>query len=90
MLPVEQGKGQIWLREQFLCDVEYVIDEPMRRTGTLRVQRILFTLEDAHCATLLNAYGLILVTEDKGCYPIPLPLQQTGLGRLECYVESRS
>jgi len=90
MLPVEQGTGQIWLREQFLCNVEYSIGEPMRRTGTLRAQRVLLSLEDEHCDMRIDAYGLTLVTADGSRYAIPRSPHRIGLGRLEFYVESRS
>jgi len=88
MLPVEQDVGQLWLHGQFLCEVEYFISEPMDHVGNYIVQRIAFILDDKHCAKLLDAYNLILVIADGRRYAIPRPLQQIGLGCLECYVES--
>jgi hypothetical protein len=87
MLPVEKAKGQIWLHDKFLCDIEYDISEPLKHTDGLQVQRVAFTLDDAHCVTLLDAYELTLVLADGRRFSIPRPLQRVGLGCLECYVE---
>lgn len=88
MLSIEKGNGQIWLHDRFLCDVEYSISEPLRRTDGPEVQRITFILEEKDCAPLLNAYGLTLLLADGSRQQIPRPLQLIGLGTLECYVES--
>jgi hypothetical protein len=90
MLPVEKAKGQIWLHDKFLCDVEYDISEPLKMTDHPPVQRITFTLDDEHCAPLLDTYDLTLVLADGRRCAIPRPLQRVGLGSLECYVESLS
>lgn len=89
MLPVGQGQGKIWLHAQFLCDTKYVVSEPIRRTGALRVQRVLLTVEDKHCDTLLDSYQLTLVLADGTHHHIPRPIRNMGLGGLEVYVESR-
>ena len=88
MLLVEKAKGQIWLGEQCLCDVEYEVSKTMKYTGNHEVQRIILILEDEHCTTLLDAYELTLVLTDGRRCKIPRPLQHVGLGDLECYVES--
>jgi hypothetical protein len=88
MLPVEKATGQIWLREQFLCDVEYDISEPLSVGANLQVQRIILVVPEEHCAVLLDSYELTLVIADGQRCHIPRPLQHLGLNRLECYVES--
>ena len=88
MLPVEKAKGQIWLHDKFLCDVEYEIDQPLKRTSGPQVQRVSFTVEDEHCTVLLDAYELTLILGDGRRCSIPRPIQKIGLGCLECYVES--
>ncbi|MCC6457295.1 MAG: hypothetical protein IT328_20240 [Caldilineaceae bacterium] len=88
MLPVEQGSGQIWQDEQFLCDIDYDIDEPLVSANGHKIQRVTFTVAEADCAQLLDAYGLTLVIADGRRCAIPRPLQLAGLDRLECYVES--
>jgi hypothetical protein len=40
MLPVEKEKGQIWLREQLLCEVEYEVSEPLKANVEPQVQRV--------------------------------------------------
>jgi hypothetical protein len=90
MLPVGQGKGQIWRSGELLCEVKYDIGEPIRRTGALRVQRILLTLEDEHCQLLVDVYGLILVMANGSQHAILRPFQLHGIGHLECYVETCS
>ncbi len=89
MLPVEKAKGQIFLHDEFLCDVDYNISEPLKRTGGVQVQRVTFTVEDEHCTPLLDAYELTLIIGDGRRCSIPRPLQSMGLGCLECYVESQ-
>jgi hypothetical protein len=88
MLPIGRGNGQIWLDDRFLCDVEYAINKPLKSRDH-QVQRIIFTLEEEDCAPLLDAYGLALILADGSRHAIPRPLQQAGVGRLECYVESQ-
>lgn len=88
MLPVEKAKGQIFLHDKFLCDVEYDISDPLKRPSAPQVQRVMLTVEDEHCAVLLDAYELTLILGDGRRCPIPRPIQRTGLGCLECYVES--
>ena len=88
MLPVEKATGQLWLRAEFLCDVEYDISQPLNSTGSSQVQRVTLTLEDEHCDKLIDAYELILILGDGRRCSIPRPLQKMGLGGLECYVES--
>jgi len=87
MLPVEKAKGQIFLHDKFLCDVEYDISEPLKSTGGPQIQHITLTVEDEHCAPLLAAYGLTLVVADGECFAIPRPIMRQA--RLECYVESQ-
>ena len=89
MFPVGKAKGQIWHHDEYRCDVEYDISAPLRRTSTLRVQRIVLTVADDHRLTLLNSYGLTLMLEDGSRHSIPQALQSTGLGHLEFYVESQ-
>jgi hypothetical protein len=88
VLPVEKAQGQIWLRDKFLCDIEYEISEPLRNSRTSHVQRIVLVVPEAHCATLLDAYELILVLDNGQRQPIPRPLHYKGSNRFECYVES--
>jgi hypothetical protein len=88
MLPVGKEKGHILLRNQFLCDVDYDIGEPLSFESGLQVQRIALTVSEEHCAALLNAYDLVLVLADGQRCPIPRPIQHLGLNNLECYVES--
>jgi hypothetical protein len=90
MLPIEKAKGQIWLDDQFLCDVEYDIGTPISVSGKLQVQRIVFTLLEEHCTALLKALGLTLVLADGQRHDIPRPFQRLGEGSLECYFESLS
>jgi hypothetical protein len=87
MLPVEKGKGQLFIGGKFLCDVAYDISAPLHVDGNPRVQRILLDVPDEHCATLLNAYNLTLVLADGRRLHIPRPLQLVGLNGVECYVE---
>jgi len=88
MLPVENGKGKIWRGDQFLCDVEYDIGEPLENTDGAQVQRILFNLPDEKSASLLDAYDLTLVSASGSRYAIPRPIQHADRSYLECYVES--
>jgi hypothetical protein len=88
MLPVGKEKGHIWLRDQFLCDVDYDISNPLRSTSGPQVQRIALTVPEEHCASLLDAYDLVLVLADGQRCRIPRPIQHLGLNNLECYVES--
>jgi hypothetical protein len=88
MLPVEQDRGQIWQDGRFLCDIDYDIDAPLTSANGHQIQRITFTVAEEDCAPLLDAYDLTLVIADGSRCEIPRPLQQVGLGRLECYVES--
>ncbi len=90
MLTVEKAKGQIWLREQLLCDVEYEISEPLKRTAGPQVQRITLVVSEEHCASLLDAYELTLVMADGQRCHIPRPIQHLGSNCIECYVESSS
>ena len=87
MLPVEKGKGQVFVGQQFLCDVGYDINAPLHVDGDPQVQRIVLDVPDEHCATLLNAYNLTLVLADWQSLHIPRPLQLIGLNGVECYVE---
>lgn len=88
MLPVEQGIGQIWLDDRFLCDAEYAISQPLKSHNHHQAQRIILTVDEKECAPLLNAYGLTLVLANGSRQAIPRPFQHAGAGRLECYVES--
>jgi hypothetical protein len=88
MLPVEKATGQIWLRDQHLCDVEYEISEPLSASAMPHVQRIILVVPEEHCAALLDSYELILIMADGQRHHIPRPIQRVGLGVLECYVES--
>jgi len=88
MLPVEKAEGQIWLRDQHLCDVEYEISEPMSASAMPHVQRVILVVPEEHCAVLLDSYELILVMADGQRCHIPRPLQHLGLNCIECYVES--
>ncbi len=90
MLPVEKAKGQIWLREQLLCDIEYEISEPMSVGVKPHVQRITLVVAEEHCAMLLDAYDLTLVMADGQRCHIPRPIQHLGSNCIECYVESSS
>jgi hypothetical protein len=90
MLPVEKAQGQIWLYDQFLCNVDYDIGEPLKNTDGTQVQRITLNLLDEESAPLLDAYDLTLIIADGSRCAIPRPLQHVGLGQLECYVESPS
>jgi hypothetical protein len=88
MLPVEKAKGQIWLHDKFLCDVEYDISKPLKRTDGPQVQRVTLVVPEEHCAVLLDSYDLTLVLADGQRFRIPRPLQHLGSNRIECYVES--
>jgi hypothetical protein len=88
MLPVEKDTGHIWLRGQFLCDVDYDISKPLRSDSQPQVQRIILTVSEEHCATLLDAYDLVLELANGQRCPIPRPIQHLGANHLECYVES--
>lgn len=90
MLPVEKAKGQVWLEDQFLCDVEYEISEPLKLIRKFHVQRICFVVAEEHCAVLLNAYNLTLVLASGQRCHIPRPFHHHGSGSMECYVESVS
>jgi hypothetical protein len=90
MLPIEKGRGQIWHRDQLLCDVDYEIDDPQHFSDGFPVQRITFTLPAEDCAQLLDAYDLSLVIADGRRYAIPRPIQRVSIGQMECYVESLS
>lgn len=90
MLPVGQGTGQMWLRDQFLCDVEYDIGEPLKFSRNPQVQRIDLVVPEEHCAALMDAYELVLVLGDGQRHHIPRPLRHLGEHHLECYVESPS
>jgi hypothetical protein len=89
MLAVEQGSGQIWLYDEFLCHIEYDISEALSFIDGHQVQRIFLRLLEEGCAPLLDAYDLTLVIADGSRCAIPRPLQRMGLARIECYVESR-
>jgi hypothetical protein len=88
MLPVEKAKGQVFLGQQFLCDVDYDISEPMKASRNSNVQRIVLDVPDEHCAMLLDAYNLFLVLADGQRHRIPRPLLNSTLNHLECYVET--
>jgi hypothetical protein len=88
MLPIEKAKGQIWLHDKFLCEVEYEISEALGHSRTVHVQRIMLTVPEEHCAVLLDAYNLFLTLADGQRHRIPRPLQRLGSNYLECYVES--
>ena len=90
MLSVEKEKGQIWLREQLLCDVEYEISEPLNASANPHVQRITLVMAEEDCAALLDAYDLTLVMANGQSCHIPRPLQHLGSNCIECYVESSS
>lgn len=88
MLPVEKAKGQIFLSDHFLCEVEYDISEPLQVARNANVQRIKLDVPDEHCATLLDAYNLVLVLANGQRSRIPRPRLHAGLNSLECYVET--
>jgi len=88
MLPIGKEKGYIWLRDQFLCDVDYDIGEPLSFESGPQVQRIILAVPEEHCALLLDSYELELVLADGQRCPIPRPIQHLGSNKLECYVES--
>ena len=88
MLPVEKGKGQVWRRDQFLCDAEYDVGEPFQRNEFIDVQRVLLTVDAADCDPLLHSYDLTLVTASGKHYKIPKPFSLVGPGHLEIYIES--
>jgi hypothetical protein len=87
MLPIEKGRGQIWHRDRFLCDIDYEIDEPQHFSDGFPVQRITLTLPEDR-AQLLDAYDLSLVIADGRRYAIPRPIRRVNAGQMECYVES--
>ena len=87
MLPVGSGSGQIWLKDEFLCNVEYKVDEARELAKRVRVQRIVLDVPEKHCEELLDAYELALVLADGQRWRIPRPLQHVGLGAVESYVE---
>jgi hypothetical protein len=87
MLPVEQGKGQVWRRDQFLCNVEYSISARLDLTDGLPLQRITLVLANKNCQPLLDAYDLTLVLADGSRCAIPRPLRSSDKEHLECYLE---
>jgi hypothetical protein len=88
MLAVEKAQGQIWLRGEFLCEIEYEISALLKHTRNPHVQRITLTVPEEHCAVLLDAYELILVMADGQHHHIPRPMHHLGSNYFECYVES--
>ncbi len=89
MLPVESGNGQVWRRDQYLCDAQYEVSEPFQHNEFMDVQRITLTIDDADCEPLLRSYDLTLVMADGKRHQIPHPLRLTARGVLEVYLESK-
>src|SRR5687768_8410810 len=75
MLPMSQRTEQMWLREEFLCEVEYNIGEPLKFAYNPQVQRIDLVVLEVHCAAQLDMYDLTLMLADGQRYHIPRPLQ---------------
>lgn len=88
MLPVGNGNGQLWRKDQFLCSVGYEISEPLQVGSRFSVQRVLFTVAVKDDHGLLKVYVLILIAADGNRYELPHSLQRSKAGKLECYVES--
>jgi hypothetical protein len=88
MLPVEQGKGQIWRRDQFLCNVEYSISARLDFADRIPVQHITLVLANKNCQPLLDAYDLTLVLADGSRWTIPRPLNLSDREHLESFIQS--
>jgi hypothetical protein len=89
MLPVGHGQGQLWKGDEFLCDVDYEISEPLTFVSVAGTQHVKMLVHNYECEDLLHVAGLTLVLADGSRHRLPRPIDVVqGDGRLECFLNT--
>ena len=89
MLPIGQGRGELWNGSKFLCTVDYDISPPLSFIAGGNVQRVEMTVRDNACEDLVRIAGLTLILADGSRHRLPKPIDLVhGDGHVECFLTS--
>lgn len=90
MPPTEQGIGQLFHSECYLCDVLYSVDYPLSFANVFSVMHLTLTVKEYDASSLLALSNLVLLTADGTKHPLPQSLELQNDGQIHCTVNLTS
>jgi hypothetical protein len=86
MASSENGRGQLFQHDSYLCDLLYEINYPLGFVNIFRVLQIRFFVENYDPTTLIASPDLMLIAADGTKYHLAAPLTMQEEGALQCTI----